>query len=107
MRTLPGPDLRPWGLRHTAACGRGNGFGVDASQFPGRVGCQYGFGQQHDAQMRDWQQDWQAEGDPAVDAVRAMRVVSNHLGLDAATNPWITDERVDIEAFIGAMGRRT
>jgi len=57
--------------------------------------------------MRDWQQEWPAGGDPAVDAARALRVVYNHFGLDAATNPWITDERVDIESFIEAMDRRT
>ncbi len=96
-------SLAPGTWRHRVVVRRLREHGVTLS--PGETG-EYGFGQQHDAHMGDWQQDWEADGDPALDAGQALLVVYNHFGLDAATNPWLTDERVDIQAFVNAMNSR-
>ncbi len=95
--------LAPGAWRHRVVVRRFREHGVTLS--PGETG-EYGLGQKHDARMGDWRQDWEAAGDAAVDAGHAVRVVYNHFRLDAATNPWFADDRVDIERFIEAMNSR-
>ena len=72
---------------------------------PGRTG-ELAFAHPHEATTDAWQQAWTADGDPSVDAATALRAVYNLFGLDAATNPWFVDERVDMPAFLAEMGRR-
>jgi len=52
----------------------------------------------------DWDKQWPADGDPAIDAARALENFYNLFALDfREANLWVADGRVDIDRFVEDM----